>query len=101
MKYSFKSHELEPEDKLWLQEAYNNFRKFDIKTAKAKLWSQLPKSFDHLKIDDRFLKNGRDLTLLGVWMVDPQSVVLTQFEKVVKSIKKNDFKETRYRENNC
>lgn len=88
MNYTFKSHKLKPEEILWLVEVYNNFHNFDPRIAKVKLWDQLPNDFDPKKIDSRFLSDGKNISLLGIWVIDPKSTIIAAIESVILQIKK-------------
>jgi len=86
MRHSFKNHQLEDYEKLWVQEVYNS-EDFDPKVAKVKLRDKLPRKFDPKKIDNRLLINGKDLTLIGVWHADPNSVIFKHIETVILAIR--------------
>ena len=86
MTQSFKDHKLAEPERLWLNEVYSS-KDFDPRVARVKLRDQLPKDFDPKKIDRRFLVDGKNLTILGVWYVDPNSIVLQHIEKVILAIR--------------
>jgi len=86
MTRSFKDHEFSEAEITWLRAVYHD-REFDPKKAKVKLRNVLPKGFDPKKIDQRFLIDGKRLTLLGIWRVDPESPALKQLEQVILTIK--------------
>jgi hypothetical protein len=83
---SFKDHKLSEAEMTWLKAIYQD-SEFDPKKAKVKLRNVLPRGFDPKKIDQRFLIDGRKLTLLGIWRVDPESPALKQIEQVILAIK--------------
>ena len=86
MSHSFKNHQLEDYEKLWLQEIYNS-QDFDPRVAKVKLRDKLPRNFNPQKIDKRLLVDGKRLTLIGVWHADPNSPVLKHIEAVIIAIR--------------
>jgi hypothetical protein len=86
MSSSFKDHALSEAEMTWLKAVYQDTQ-FDPKTAKVRLRDKLPRGFDPKKIDSRFLLNGRKLTILGVWKVDPNSPVLKNLERVIFKIR--------------
>lgn len=86
MNETFKKHKLSEAELLWLKEIYTN-DKFDVKLARVKLYDKLPKSFNPKNIDNRFLIEGKSLTFLGVWYIDPDSDILKNVDKVIIAIK--------------
>ena len=86
MSHSFKNHQLEDYEKLWLQEIYNS-EDFDPKVAKVKLRDKLPRKFNPKKIDKRLLIDGKNLTLIGVWHADSNSVIFKHIETVITTIR--------------
>jgi hypothetical protein len=91
MSQSFKNHELSKADRLWLHEVHKS-EEFDYRVAKVKLINRLPKGFSPKEIDKRLLINGKSLTIIGIWHVDPESVILKQLETVILAIKDLIFK---------
>ncbi len=87
MSDAFKSHALSEAEHVWLSEVYNKLEKFDSRVAKVKLRDKLPEGFDPNEIDQRFLTQGKNLTILGVWYADPESLTLQHIEKVILAIK--------------
>lgn len=83
---SYKNHNLSKAEILWMKEVYNT-KNFDPKVAKVKLRNELPKGFNPKNIDSRFLIDGKKLTLLGLWHVDPQSLHFDTIEKVILGIR--------------
>ena len=83
---SFKDHTFLEAELLWLKGVYES-KEFDPRVARVKLRDKLPKGFDPRKIDHRFLEDGKNLTILGVWYVDPESAVLKHIESVILYIK--------------
>ncbi|MBW2001788.1 MAG: hypothetical protein JRI30_04650 [Deltaproteobacteria bacterium] len=86
MSHSFKNHKISDAERLWLQEVYKD-EEFDPKIAKVRLRDKLPKGFDPKEIDRRILRDGKYLTIIGVWHTDPKSVILKHIETVILAIK--------------
>jgi len=86
MSSSFKDHVLSEAEMIWLKAVYED-SEFDPKVAKVSLRDKLPRGFDPKKIDARFLINGKILTILGIWKVDPESPVLKNLERVIGAIR--------------
>ncbi len=86
MSSSFKDHVLSEAEMTWLKAVYEDSQ-FDPKMAKVRLREKLPKGFDPKKIDARFLLNGKILTVLGIWKVDPESPELKNLERVILCIR--------------
>jgi predicted nucleotide-binding protein len=94
MSQSFKNHKFPEAEKLWLQEVYKT-EEFDPRVAKVKLIDRLPRDFNPMEIDKRFLINGKILTIIGIWYVDSESVILKQLETVILAIKELLLKKLR------
>ena len=86
MRNSFKNHQLEDYEKLWLQEICNS-EDFDPRVAKVKLRDKLPREFNPEKIDKRLLTNGKRLTMIGVWHADPNSDIFKHMEMVITAVR--------------
>lgn len=86
MNTSFKDHKFSEDEKLWMKEVHET-SDFDTKIAKVKLWEKLPKNFNPKNIDSRFLIDGENLTLLGIWHIDPKSSLFEKLEKVIIGIR--------------
>ncbi len=86
MSHSFKNHKISDAERLWLQEVYKT-KEFDPKIAKVKLRDKLPKGFNPKEIDRRLLRDGKNLTIIGVWHADPDSVLLKHIETVILAIR--------------
>jgi len=87
MTYKFKHIKLNKAEKLWLKEILNaKFLKIDVKSLKVKLWGKLPKDFDPNEIDSRLIW-GNNLTLIGLWHLDPKNAIFGHISKIVEIIK--------------
>lgn len=90
MNEPFKDHKLSEAERLWLHEVYESFvaeKEFDPKIAKVKLRDKLPKGFNPNAIDQRLLRNGKDLAFIGIWHIDPESRIFADCEKIILTIK--------------
>ncbi len=86
MSHSFKNHKISDAEGLWLREVYKA-EEFDPKIAKVRLRDKLPKGFNPKEIDQRILRDGKNLTIIGVWYADPTAVILKHIETVILAIK--------------
>ena len=87
MKYKFKQVKLSDPERLWLAEiAKSNFCKVDVKSLRVKLWNELPEDFNPSKIDNRLVCQN-NLTLIGLWYVDPQNTLFSNIPKIFAAIK--------------
>lgn len=85
--YQFKQYQLSPDEKLWLTEILKlNFAKYDSRQLKAKIWDNVSKGFDPTKIDRR-LCNNEGLTLLGLWYINPENILIKLSEETLCFIK--------------
>lgn len=86
MNETYKKHQFSKSEILWMKEAYRT-ENFDPKVTKVKLRNELPKGFNPKNIDSRFLIDGKDITLLGLWHVDPKAWHFDTTEKVIFGIR--------------
>lgn len=74
MVFTFKQLKLSEAEQVWLNAIQEfDYANLDIKSLKVKLWSRLPKDFEHTKIDIRLLRENH-LTLVGLWHAVPDSL---------------------------
>lgn len=87
MDYKFKKNRLSDGERIWIEELYKNINcEIDISMIKVKLWSKLPENFDPDKIDYRIVNNS-ELTLIGLWYIDPDNILFKIAEKIMSKIK--------------
>ena len=84
---TLKEHIFEKEEILWMKEVFAT-KEFDPKVAKVKLRNSLSKGFNPKQIDDRFLVDGKTLTPLGIWYLDPENALFKNIENTILAIKK-------------
>src|SRR5436190_24055191 len=83
-------------DKLWLEAVFsksNEFKRPTFRTLFASLYGKLPVDFDPYGIDTRILREGNQLTLLGIWRVDPRNRVFEQTDRLLRWLR-NQFLKT-------
>jgi hypothetical protein len=74
----------------WLKKIYAHLKEGEIvsyRYLKAELIDEIPINFDHSKIDHRLVRWGNQITLLGIWNIDPKSPYLKKADKMIRSIK--------------
>ena len=79
----------EPE-RLWLERIYEKTKagdEIDSRTLRVELWEDLPRDFRPSQIDHRLL-HGTKLTLLSLWLLDPDSEMISNTERVILAIRK-------------
>ncbi len=90
MIYKFPKIDLSEPERIWLTAVYSKLKEgdqIDTKTLKAKLWHKLPRGFNPRTIDKRLLLNGRDITVLGIWHIDPESDFIEKTDQIILSIR--------------
>ena len=85
MEYTFQKVKLTEHERLWLNEVYQS-QEFDVKKTKVKLFEKIPKNFDIRKIDQRLYRYD-NLTLVGIWLIDPDSKIFADVAQVIAKIK--------------
>ena len=92
MEYRFKKIKLSTAERLWLNEILKlNFSNVDVKSLRVKLWNKLPKDFNPKTIDNRLIRNN-NLTLIGLWHVDPENAIFNHVTKIIGVTKGLIFK---------
>jgi len=89
MDYKFPVIELTDAQKVWISEIYKRHIQgddLDLRAIRIELWDRLPKDFDPSQIDRRLLP-GTYLTLLGVWHIDPDSIIFEKTDIVIRAIR--------------
>jgi hypothetical protein len=83
-------------DRLWLDAVHSLFvagkevqfeRQVHGLLYERGLHDRLPRDFDPKKIDQRLLKFGTSITLLGAWHIDPQPELLTNSDILIRTVK--------------
>lgn len=90
LKYNFPAYELSDHERTWLKTVYQKFlsnEKFEYRHLLSKMWDDIPKDFEPHKMSPLLLRSGYEITLLGIWSIDPHSKVFENFDKVVFAIR--------------
>ncbi len=96
LKYNFPTFKLQDHEVVWLKVIYQKFlnnEKFEYRHLLSKMWDQLPKEFEPTSINPLLVRSGSEITLLGIWSIDPESKIFENFDRVVYAIRdilKND-----------
>lgn len=88
--YNLPVFKLSDHEKTWLQVIYQKFlsnEKFEYRSVLSKMWDVLPREFEPSSMNPALIRNGSELTVLGIWTIDPQSKIPENFDKVVFSIR--------------
>ena len=78
-------------ERLWLEKIYEKTKagdEIDLRTMRVELWEDLPKDFDPSQIHHGLLHGGTKLTLLGLWLLDPNDEMIRNTERVILAIRK-------------
>ncbi len=76
--------------KIWLRGLYSHLsrgRQIDARSLKIELLDQLPKNFNPSEIDSHLLRDGVNLTIIGIGLLDPNSKLVKKTNKVFQSIR--------------
>lgn len=91
MTYNFPRIIVSDTDLIWMKELYSNLRdskkEFNYREVRAKLWNTLPKDFNPRTIDQRLVLSNGELTLLGIWHVDPDSDLVGNTDQILLRIR--------------
>ncbi len=85
MDYTFKQARLNNDEELWVREVYQS-QESDVRKTKVKLYGKISNDFDPRKIDYRLFRYDHP-TLLGIWVIDPESKVFENVAQVISKIK--------------
>jgi len=89
MGYRFPAIQLTDAQRTWISEIYSRSIRgddLDPRVLRVALWDRLPKDFDPARIDSRLLA-GSELTLLGIWHVDPDNPIFGKADSVIRVIR--------------
>lgn len=90
MKFDFPEIKISNPERVWLEKIYEKMKirdEFDFRTLRVELWDQLPEDFDPSQIDYRLIQDN-GLTLLGLCLLEPESEMIKNTEKVIIAIRK-------------
>lgn len=100
MSYQFPVIELTEFQNIWLTEIYKRFVQqadLDIRVIRVALLDKLPRDFNPDEIDAR-LVIGTNLTLLGIWHVDPDNLIFENTESVILAVRQEIIKNPKLKE---
>jgi hypothetical protein len=103
MKYSFPRLELTEDHRTWLNEIYRRSRSredLDERVIKLALREKLPPRFKTYGLNGSLI-SGTNLTLLGIWHVDPESDVFDKADRVIRAIRTAIENDPKVREVSC
>lgn len=86
IEYTFQKAQLNEDERLWLSEVHQS-QEFDVKKTKVKLYGKIPNNFDVRKINQRLYQYNH-LTLVGIWLIEPESKIFEKVALVITQIKK-------------
>ncbi len=81
---------LSKDQEIWLNELYKYIKKYEspnYRKIKIDLIEKISHKFKPQSIDRRLIRWNADLTLLGVWTIDPESQLIKDSEKLLYAIK--------------
>jgi hypothetical protein len=90
MAYQFPRVEFSEPERIWMEAIYSkvkNGEQIDTRVIKTELWGKLPRNFDPYKIDRRLVLNVTDITLLGIWHIDPDSELIRETDQIITCIR--------------
>jgi hypothetical protein len=100
MSYQFPVIELTDFQNIWLTEIYKRFVQqddLDVRVIRVALLDKLPRDFNPDEIDAR-LVIGTNLTLLGIWHVDPDNLIFENTESVILAVRQEIIKNPKLKE---
>jgi len=81
--------EVSQPEELWLKKVYEKMiagEEINPRSLRVEMWEDLPGDFHPSQIDTRLLR-GNELSLLGVLIVDPESNIIANTERVILRIR--------------
>jgi len=82
---TLKSRLVDPEQRIWLQEAATR-QPFNAREMRVILRDRLPRTFSPASIDSRLISGGQ-ITPIGLWLLDPSHEQLQQLHAVILAIR--------------
>jgi nucleoside 2-deoxyribosyltransferase len=91
MRFDFPRVPLSEADLAWLKVLYHNRKRggkeLSYREIKSELEGQIPDNYDPRKIDTRLCFGMDEITLLGIWHVDPESELFDKTHKIIAEIR--------------
>src|SRR5262249_23073685 len=75
--------------RIWMSAAYARLKftkPVEPQEMVVELWDKIP-DFDYMKMDDRLMPAGKELTLLGVLQIDPTTELFHRSDQVIRFVK--------------
>ena len=88
--YDFPRLPLKDDEVKWMRVLYDKFLKHETIERDplfASMWGHFPADFYPNVIDRRLVVNGFQITLLGIWHIDPSSPLISKFDKLIVAIR--------------
>lgn len=88
--YNFPRIEISEPERVWMSAIYSKLKNSEnvvTRALKVELRDKIPRSFDPLAIDRRLVSGGRDITLLGIWHIEPDSELIKKTDQVIVCIR--------------
>ena len=89
--YNFPKIDISAYERIWIHAVYEKFinnEDFKYHHLLAKLGDKVSKDFDPMKINSLLVQNATDITILGIWHIYPDSVIIEKLDKVIYTIQK-------------
>src|SRR5438552_4269563 len=86
---SFPLIDLSNDEKTWLEAVYSRLlagEKLNPAETRVRLWDNLSEDFEWQSIDTRLLRNGNEITLLGILHVDRDSEFVETIDRLITHI---------------
>ena len=103
--YNFPTLEISEAEKLWLQEIYSAYLKdknSDSREIRVSLLEKVPPDFNPTSIDPRLYWFENNITLLGIWHIDPETDLIQKcdeaFIAIRECLKKNPHQKHIFKE---
>lgn len=89
-KFQFPVIKLTEYEKIWLEAVYQKFlsdQNLNYRSLWATIWDKSPIQFDPSRMNHSLIISGTDITLLGIWHIDPGSDIFEKYDKVILAIR--------------
>lgn len=85
----FPKVKLSAAERVWLEAVYAKLltaERPNVAELLVELWNRIPKQFDCRKIDRRLLRDGNEITLLGILHIHPKTSLIGETDSVLRFI---------------
>lgn len=90
LRFKFPVVKLTEFEETWLRAVYNKFlndQEINYRALWASIWDKSPVNFDPVRMNHSLVISGTQITLLGIWHIDPGSDIFEKYDKVIRAIK--------------